>query len=121
MARKLHPFDKVLRYDGGVPVIMPVACNAEVFDVGGEVSRHNQGGLRKVLREGRCLETPWIYGSPCTEMTVVRRGVPANVDPDMLWGMTDESAIKFPHVEISIIDPPEFCSLPLNMKLKTQR
>ena len=36
MARKLHPFDKVLGYDGSAPVVMPVACNAEVFDVGGD-------------------------------------------------------------------------------------
>ena len=51
----------------------------------------------------------------------MRKGVPANVESDMILGVSAESVIKFPHSEIVIIDPPELCPLPPNMKLKTQR
>ena len=44
--------------------------------------------------------------------------VPSNVESVMLFGAVAESAFRFPHAEILIIDPPEFCTLPPNAKLK---
>ena len=47
--------------------------------------------------------------------------IQANVESVMLFGTVAESAFKFPHAEILIIDPPEFCTLPPNAKLKNMR
>ena len=47
--------------------------------------------------------------------------VPADVESVMLFGAVSESAFRFPHAEILIIDPPEFCTLPPNAKLKNMR
>ena len=47
--------------------------------------------------------------------------IQANVESVMLFGTVAESAFKFPHAEILIIDPPEFCALPPNAKLKNMR
>ena len=47
--------------------------------------------------------------------------IQANVESVMLFGAVAESAFKFPHAEILIIDPPEFCTLPSNGKVKNLR
>ena len=47
--------------------------------------------------------------------------IQANVESVMLFGAVAESAFRFPHAEILIIDPPEFCALPPNAKLKNMR
>ena len=44
--------------------------------------------------------------------------VSSNVESVMLFGAVAESAFRFPLAEILIIDPPEFCTLPSNAKLK---
>lgn len=46
---------------------------------------------------------------------------PADAESVVMFGTVAESAFRFPHSEITVIDPPEFCTLPPNAKLKTQR
>ena len=43
--------------------------------------------------------------------------VPANVDSVMLFGTVSESAFRFSNAEITVVAPPEFCTLPPKAKL----
>lgn len=42
---------------------------------------------------------------------------PADVDSVMLFGTASESAFRFSDAEITVVAPPEFCTLPPNAKL----
>ena len=39
------------------------------------------------------------------------------VDSAILFGAVAESAFRFPKAQITVVEPPEFCTLPSNAKL----
>ena len=43
--------------------------------------------------------------------------VPVDVDSAILFGAVAESAFRFPKAQITVVEPPEFCTLPSNAKL----
>ena len=43
--------------------------------------------------------------------------IPKNVESVILFGAVAESAFRFPKAEITVVDPPEFCTLPPNASM----
>ena len=43
--------------------------------------------------------------------------IPKNVESVILFGAVAESAFRFPKAEITVVDPPEFCTLPPNASI----
>ena len=68
-----------------------------------------------------CAVLPYLDDGYRIKITPGVSDAPADAESVVMFGTAAESAFRFPHSEITVIDPPEFCTLPPNAKLKTQR
>ena len=80
-----------------------------------------------VVRKGECMPfvfrdgawplrsvLPYLNGGYRISILPGCVDVPENVESVILFGAVAESAFRFPKAEITVVDPPEFCTLPPN-------